>query len=485
MSHFTSVQNDTCDTMDFLGCANNDQEYRQMKLQYSKRTYAFRSPGLFAFLGILKDAYPGWVDLAGIEARLPHIHPRQLARFVDLLEAAGLQLVRYETKTRGRFQLAVKPESIVFTGDQPPPSKTAHATQVPCASIAIGALSIYQNSAWVAWVIALMESSLAMHDGNPSGMDSALEYLNAAKAASASLPLWTTSVVHVRRASLLAKGSRYREATFWLRRVDTAVRDGLAHPAVKTKAQLVRAKMRYDQARYAEAEQLLGAFPSIGMFNYPSWLNMKALVSGRKFLAAKEADAPDFLLQTLSALAEALGYVFLSHGDSNLLDGLCYNFANNLQRGIKRGVIPEDCADTVMQWLAANLLVCRKLGIGEDSIFASLLLVDVALDQRHSIKQWPHLLSCEISVSGDIKGVLAKALTQARQMGNKIEIAQCLRREIQMVKSPDAARAAYLEAVESFDNQGKPELVRELAKEWFDKFGRAPPALRKTGRLQQ
>jgi len=453
-----------------------------MKLHYSKRTYPFRSPGLFVFLTILKDAYPGWVDMADIEARLPHIHPRQLARFVDLLEAAGLQLVRYETKTRGRFQLAVKPESIVLSGDQSPHTRSAPATSDLFTPVANVALSAYQDKAWVAWVIALLHSTLALHEGHLSGKDGALDYLDTAEAASSSLPLWTASVVHVRRAFLLNKESRYREATFWLRRVDTAVRHGHAHPAAKTEAQLVRAKMRYDQARYAEAEQLLGESSTAGSAHHPSWLNMNALTAGRKFLASNDTDAPVFLHQTLSALAEALGYVFLSHGDSSLLDGLCYNFANNLLRGIKRGVIPEDCADTVMQWLAANLLACRKLGIGEDSIFASLLLVDVALDHRYSMKQWPHLLICEMNVSGSINGVLAKALRQARQMGNEVEIAQCLRRKVQMISSPDGARAAYLEAVELFYKQGKENLVLELAEEWFDKFGRAPPAHRKVRR---
>lgn len=446
-----------------------------MKLLYRKHSYSFRSRGLFLFLRILQDEYPNWVDMAGIETRLPGIHPRQLARFVDLLEAEDLQLVNYETKTRGRFQLAVKPNSIVLSGNQPIPSKTSSDVPATFTPVSATALAVYQDDAWVAWVIALMHSTLALHEGNLSGKDGALSYLNTAETASSSLPLWAASVVHVRRAFVFERESRYREATFWLRRVDTAVRHGHAHPAAKTVAQLVRAKMRYDQGRYAEAERFLCAPPEPGITRHPYWLNMNALIDGRKFLAAKEADAPAYLHQTLAALAEALGYVFLSHGDSSLLDGLCYNFANNLLRGIKRGVIPESCADTVMQWLAANILVCRKLGIGEDSIFASLLLVDIGMDHRYSVKQWPHLLRCEMNVSGDLKGVLTKALAQARQTGNQLEVAQCLRRKVQMASSHDAARSAYLEAVELFGKQGREDLIHELAEAWHSKFGKTPP----------
>jgi hypothetical protein len=404
-----------------------------------------------------------------------------LARFVDLLEAAELKLVGYETKTRGRFRLAVKPESITFSGVHELPPETTPVVPVRFTPVVAVPVAAYQNEAWVAWAVALFHSTLALYDGQLSGADGALAHLDTAEAASSSLPIWTVSVVQVRRAFVLLRESRYREATFWLRRVDTAVRQGRAHPAAKSGAQLVRAKMRYDQARYAEAEQLLGMPSDSVITRHPYWLNMNALIAGRKFITAKESDAPALLVQTLSALAEALGYVFLSHGDSSLLDGLCYNFGNNLLRGIKRGVIPDTCADTVMQWLAANILVCRKLGIGEDSIFASLLLVDVSLDHGYSVKQWPHLLRCEMSVYGNIEGVLSKALAQARLTGNILEIVQCLRRQVRMSTSPTAARRPYLEAVELLGKQSRNDLLLELADEWRSKFGRSPPAI-KNGR---
>ena len=218
--------------------------------------------------------------------------------------------------------------------------------------------------------------------------------------------------------------------------------------------------------------------PESAMTRHPYWLNMNALISGRKFLGAQDGDAPELLLQALSALAEAMGYVFLSHGDNSLLDGLCYNYANNLLRGIRRGIIPDRCADTVVQWLAANILVFRKLGIGDDSIFTSLLLVDVALDHGYSVKQWPYLLRCEMDVSGGLKGLLAKALAQARRTGNKPEIAQCLRRQVRMTASPAEARLAYIEAAALFGKQGRDDLVRELKEEWQAKFGRTPPKVK-------
>jgi len=453
-----------------------------MKLFYRKQTYSFRSRGLFQFLKILQDACPDWVDLAGIEARLPDINPRQLARFIDLLEAAGLPLVDYETKTRGRFRLAVKPDAISFSGDKGLPVASTAAPAEPLTPMTTLPLAVYQDEAWISWVIALLHSNLALHDGRMSGNEGALDHLDSAEAATASLPLWTVSVVHIRRAFVLVRESRFREASFWLRRVDTSIRDGHAHPSAQVRVQLIRAKMRYDQARYDEAEQLLVLPTDLGRSHCPHRINLLALISGRKFLAANEAEAPILLSQTLAMLTEAFGQVFLWHGDSSLLDGLCYNFANNLLRGIRRGLIPETCADTVMKWLAANILVCRKMGIGEDSVLAALLLIDVGLDYGYSITKWPHLLRNELDISGDLEGLLTKSLAQARQMGNTLEIAQCLKRKMRLATTPDMATGSYSEASELLRKQGRKDLLHGLAEEWQRLFSTPPPKpVKKTG----
>jgi hypothetical protein len=451
-----------------------------MKLHHLERSYSFRSRGLFQFLQILQEGYPGWVDLAGIKARLPGIDPRQLARFIDLLEKAELPLVRYETKTRGPFKLAVMPDSITFSGEQERLAEIATATPSPLTPIGIIPLAVYQDEAWVAWVIALVHSTLALHDGYHSEENDALKFLDAAEAACHTLPLWTISVVHVRRASILEKASHYREATYWLRRVDTAVRQGHAHPAAQARVQLIRVRMHYDQAHYAEAERMLALPSGHGAENHcPHRLNMQALITGRKFLASSDIDAPLLLSQTLSLLSEAIGHVFLWHGDTSLLDALCYNFANNLLRGIKRGLIPEACADTVMQWLVANMLTCRKLGVGEDSVLANLLLIDVGLDHGYTIERWPHLLHYELSTSRDLAGLLAKALAQARKTDNQLEIAQCLKRKVRLATSQESARRAYLEAVALFRKQGRKDVLLELADTWRNRFGISPPTLPK------
>jgi len=446
-----------------------------MKLLYRNQTHSFRSRGLFQFLQILQEAHPGWLDLAGIKTRLPGINPRQLARYIDLLEAAGLQLVEYETKTRGRFRLSVAPDALFFTNDKAIPVASIPVPSKPLTTTHDTPLAIFLNEAWVNWVIALLHSNLALHDGKLSGEEGAFAYLDAAEAAAATLPLWTVDVVTMRRAFVLVRESRFREASYCLRRVDTAIRDGHALSSTPARVQLLRAKIRYDQARYDEAEQLLALPAASTKENCPHKINLLALIAGRKFLAANDAEAPALLSQTLSMLTEAFGNVFLWHGDTSLLDGLCYNFANNLLRGLSRGVIPESSADTIMQWLAANMLVCRKLGVGEDSVLAALLLIDVGLDYGYSIANWPKILQNEMNHCGDLAGLLTQSLTQARQIGNTLEIAQCLRRQMRLASSASAAAMIYFEVSELLHKQGRKDLLHELAEDWRVRFGTAPP----------
>lgn len=448
-----------------------------MELLFRRRSYQVRSRGLLQFLQLLRDAYPDWVDMAGVEARIPGVSTRQLARFIDLLDASNLPLVRYETKTRGRYQLAVEPESIKLQGGlqlwKLAPAAVAPPAPVPvppCAS-----LEVYQDKNWIVWVVALLHSTLAFHGGQFLGEDGALGHLEDAEAAAATLPPWTLSVVQTLRAHALVRTFQYREATFWLRRVNTAIRHGYGHPATAGAERLIRARMLFDQSRYDESEQLIALAGASKAMHSPYWLNMNTLLSSQKLLTAEEGEAPRLLAQALSATADALGYVFLWEGDSSLLDCLLYNFGNNLLCGINRGLLPAACTDTVLQWLAANMLACRKLGIGNDSIMTSLLLIDVALDHGLSPEHWPPLLRQDANLSGDLDGLLNQALDQSRRAGNRLEVAQCLRRWIRLAASSDKARPAYFEAMELFTDLGHKDAAIQLTMDWHRKFGTPPP----------
>jgi len=90
-----------------------------------------------------------------------------------------------------------------------------------------------------------------------------------------------------------------------------------------------------------------------------------------------------------------------------------------------------------------------------------------------------HPQAYELAISGDLGKLLNKALSQARQSGNQLEIALCLKRKVQLAASQESARRAYLEAVELFHLQDRKDVVLELADIWRRRFGASPPALPK------
>lgn len=435
-----------------------------MELHYRDRCCHFRSPGLCRFIDTLRQAYPDWVDLATLRQALPGIAPRQLARFVDRLEAEGLPLLHYETKTRGPYRLAVAPDTLCIAA-MPTPPRSGAAIPSPGTAVA-GTLETCCREAWIAWLLALIRATLALNDGHLAEPDGALDCLDEAARAARQLPAWADSIVIVRRANALERLSRYREASACLRRADTLRRHGYPHPGVGQRVHLIRAKIRYSQGRFAEAETSLTAARGQGDADSPGWLNMRALLSGRQIPGAKPDDARSLLAASLSDLLEAIGHIFLWNGDSSLLDALCFNVGNNLLRGVRHGVLAPDCADLAMQWLAANQLVCRKLGIGDDSILINLLLVDVGLDHGYSIEHWPSLLQGQLNHAGDLVQLLADSLHQARKSGNRLEIAECLRRQMRLSTDPAAAEQACREAMELFRELGRPDELAKLADEW-------------------
>lgn len=432
-----------------------------MRLTYCGGTYIFRSAGLHRFLQTLKQAHPVKLDLATLQTRMPGTAPRQFARFIDLLEARSLALVAYRTKTRGPYSFNVDPVSLEM-GD----AGSALTPAVSIAPISYEELNVYQKAAWVEWAVALARSILSSQCGDFSKVG---DDLDIAECAARHLPAWTLSIVYARRVHQYERESRYREAAHYLRRLEGVDRDGLAHPGALTRARLSKAKIRYDQGRLDDAERILASCRWMEGAHDPLWLNVNALLHGRRFLQSKTDG--DLLAKTFASLSESLGYVLLLQGDMSLLNALSYNFGNNVLRGIKAGLFPQNSADSALQWLAANLLICRKFGVGDDSVLINLLIVDVALEFGINTVRWPTLLQQEIKMLDGLESFLDQSLVLARAMGNRLEIAQCLRRQVRLAKNSVDRKRAHKEAMELFAELGRKDLMQEMKRE-AQSFGR-------------
>lgn len=439
------------------------------ELIFKNRRYTFRSAAVFAFLDTLRHAANrgrdwGWTDLVAMSRALPGQGPRQFARYVDMLADAGLPLVEWETKTRGPWRLAVSPGALSLRR-----GGTVRASPDAPIPDATHSLAVLSDPAWVEWALLLAQGNMAIHDG---AMDEAERALARAEEVAHALPVWAGSIAGARMAHLLLRRARYREASIRLRRLESLCRKGLAARSVARALPLIRAKYHYDRGRLQAAEHALTEMPQVagnGEADDPHALNMRALIAGRRYWKGRGKAATADLTLALESLLRALGAVLLN-GETTMLDALCYNLANNMLRGVARRAPPAHGADTALRWLAMNMFLCRKLGLGGDSILVYLLLMDTWLEHGLSPEQWPSALRDGLNLPQSPKGVLAQALEEARTNNMPLELALCLKRQMLITHAPDMARNAYEEATALLKDIGNVEELRKLRTAWQSRW---------------
>ena len=181
-------------------------------------------------------------------------------------------------------------------------------------------------------------------------------------------------------------------------------------------------------------------------------------------LAGGEAD----LALALESWLRAFGAALL-RGETTLLDPLCYNLANNLLRGVARRVLPA-AADTALRWLAADTILCRKFGIGGDSVLSHLLLVDAGLEHGYLPESWPAVLRDDLNLPRTLDGILAKAIDRARRSDMPLEMALCFKRKVLLTRSRETARAAFDEAAALLREIGSRAELRKLRAAWQSRW---------------
>lgn len=443
-----------------------------MKLTLGDEAFYFRSRGLFVFLNLLKEAYPNWVDLNAVYAVLPNTTPRQIARYIDLLEADNVRLVEYKTKTKGKFRLSVTPQLLTLPVLNTPPVLSKTNADKNNDSVALNTdqqskLADYLNSDWLVWLLGILQAHLALMDGHLCAEQGALLHLNTALQASEKLPVWTKSIVYVRLGHVHTRKCEYAQAHAWLRKAETLQRAGLAHPAVALRLSILRAKLRYDQGNFAETKVLLNTAPTNNAPS-PQLLSMQALLFGQQCFNDL-INAPSYFNNAFDLLSQAIGGVLLWQEDTSLLDALTYNFGNLMLRAVKLNVLPTAHFDLVAQWLASNIVVCRKLGVGEDSVLTDLLLFDVAHEHGVNTHDWHDYIKHSQPNFSKPHLILQRAERHARRQANQLELAECLRREMWIADSAKAQKC-YTEALSILDAIKRQDIAQQLKVEFKQRF---------------
>ncbi len=425
----------------------------QYTLQFNNQHYRFRNKNIFQFLRLIKDKHPHPTQLQDIEKALPKLSGKQLARYVELLEERELPLLHYHTKTRGPYRLCVPYEALLLPAEDstnsahtPPAQAQAQLNSAPTPSIAH-----YFHPAWKEWVDYLTQAHLCLHSTHFSYEEgSNFGFLEQARSAARHLPKWTRYVVDVCHAHHLERASEYRKASYYLRKIESAALHQQVPPIVVARARLCRAKILYDQGRYADSENILNQVQLLNTHFPPLWRNVQGLLTGQQ-LNQSPSSSPQLaslLDKTLASFLDGMTDIFMQNGDYSVLDALSFNYANNLYRAIKKELIASSHIKTVLEWFLLNIFICREIGIGDHSIYTHLLMVDIIDEFELDKSMLPKQLLQHLGNAAARRQYLQKYLKVARKSGNRVEIAECLLRLAQRENEDRQAKTYFAEAME-------------------------------------
>jgi hypothetical protein len=430
-----------------------------MLVKLGEQKYKFQSIGLIKFLRLLQTQYPSPINWSDIQSHFNNIDAKQIARFIDALEKKQLNWVAYQTKTRGPFRLMEHALSI----ELPALNSVLEQSHLNAINLMSSQKSKWHipiqmcaHPAWLDWMNALLHAQVTLRS-NFKDKKKIHDYLENATQASIHLPQWTMSVVLLYQAHFAERNSDYRSAFLYLHRFNTIQRNGYAHPAAKLRANLIRAKIYYDQGKFKLCKKVLNECESFPASLTPSWLNISALIAGQTYL--NNQDEVREIEYGLTDLLLAMGSIFLDQGDLSKLDVLSFNFANNLLRALRNQEISKSTSELVLSWFLSNRMICSLIQVGDDSILHELLIFDLL--QEFGPPKSDELIK-QVPAPNEYSIFIKKYLVQARIKQNRLEIAHCLIRQFRLEKKQSIRAQIYDEASALLIDLNRKDLLTKL-----------------------
>lgn len=352
-------------------------------------------------------------------------HPRQMQRIVDFLEPTGL--LEFETRTRGRYRLAVLPDAVVFDLDDETLRSYAGRQELVAAPRQTTALhcDVLQE---VLGGILHMDSSLfdgSLDTGDQSHIcDSTVADMD-----------WQ-SVLSLRGARMALGKGAWTDLNSHLRDIRELARLGaLSQPLVEVRANLLAAKSCYDRGRYGEAERLLNESGGASCSDFStqgSYHNIAGLCAYRRWRGELErhkasghaTPAPDrcgfqkaeehyrhaLLCQTLVSDYQGLQATTFNLGNACLTPaylGLTYD-ETDLEQGLR--------------WLGLCRYIYSHFFVGMDSVWGHILVLRTVLETEREFTEINRLAGHILGSLDNVLDAAKHTLEMAERIGNPTEV---------------------------------------------------------------
>jgi len=428
-----------------------------------------------------------WVGIEELRGSLPSVHGKQMQRFVDALTEIQFP-IEYESKTRGRYRLAVPAEQVLFDVDENGLEKFIGARALPSVVASAGkTLPSGESDLLLASLGRISLADSQYHDGNlDNGSNHAYEIWR--REAETAQPEFK-AIALLKFARVCRRLHRYNEAQAALRSLCKMVRSGeVARSTLEYKAQLCLAMLRYDQGRIDEARAITEKLDMRACADDSAlgeYYNLMGLLAGydmrTRHQAAidscvpPEADELPALLEIAAHYYRQALTMIASTNDYQAMQSTCFNLGN-IYLHAYRAQFPmpdrEGLLDQGIRWVAQCEFICSKFGVGMDSVWGRIVLLKAALDGGLGLGDLNRLTDGMFKNYIDLDDMALAVLVETARVGNRLEQAATL-----MILAEIARRKGDVNGVGNYRQQAleiyrklsRADLIRQLKKDFPEK----------------
>jgi tetratricopeptide (TPR) repeat protein len=413
---------------------------RQNVLTFRDRRLATRSVGLLRFVAYLwwkREYYPNacWVGPEELLRILEHPSPKQMQRYVDMLDSAQMPLIEYRSKTTGPWRLALPAKQLEidinaealtnWLNFDPARMDTAQA------NLQMGELEANLREALLVDAIHA-EQGVDSQDGH-----------QAVAAYRTLLNMPGTS--DVMKASLLQRlcllHRQWQDFSAWkedLARLDDLLSQGILNQGdFDARRRLLQMFLLYDEGRREDACHLLERIdPSeirdvYTLGRYHNAMGLAATWRLDKSCSLKTsgchgAESACGLNAALDHYSKALGYA-LAVNDYAGLEGISFNIGNVLRRCLDGSKDIDDDAHLhdAARWIGLCEMICHRFGVGGATQGSRLILVDLAFQRNLDFATVNRWVGGVYSNYVDFPGLLMNTLADTVRRNHRLEQAEC------------------------------------------------------------
>ncbi|MBS4095788.1 MAG: hypothetical protein KGZ83_03000 [Sulfuricella sp.] len=455
--------------------------YHEQRIGFGNVALKTRSRELVRFVGYLAWRYrqrggPEWVGIEEMRGVTGSAEPKQYQRYLDTLAKKGLPVVEFRHKTKGPWRLSEKVKNVSFdlTGDE-------LARCFPAAEDEIAEPGHHTdgNDGLYDFVRLCAEADTSFHDGNLATDDDHSTLAILAGNQFFAPPPDIEILLHLKIARAAMRASRHVEAAKSIKHAEAvANRHPVRHGELAVRIKLAKSKLLFDQGKTAQSAALLDSIPiheCRDMHALAQYHNLQGLLTKRLLrLAIEEGkkqlenSAPKSFEQSADHFRRAIAmHLFINDYDG--VQAACFNLGDLCGFAYRNiaGLHNESLLDQALHWLALSEVICNKVGVGGDSIWALLTMFDIAVSTGLSLDYLKSKTSGIFNRFANYDAIADDIWTEAQRIGNSQEMAECreLMYRLTMQRGDTAqAREHALAALDLFHDLKRTDMIRSLKK---------------------